>query len=72
VIAMLTVPLSPEAMPQAPPTLVTAVFVLYGKLLMVPLTVVSVTTGALASIVMVWAPLVPPFPAASPWVAVTV
>jgi hypothetical protein len=72
VIAMLTVPLSPEAMPHAPPKLVTIVLVLYGKLRTVPLTVVSVTTGAVASILIVCAPLVPVFAAASLCVAVTV
>ena len=46
VIDTLTVVLSPEAVPQAPPIVVTVAFVVYGKLRAVPLTVVSDTTGA--------------------------
>jgi hypothetical protein len=72
VIATLTVEASPEAVPHAPPTVVMLVLVVYGKLRIVPFTVVSVTTGAVASTLMVCAPLVPVFEAASPWVAVIV
>ena len=71
VIATDTVALSPAAVPQAPPTVVTVALVEYGKVRTVPLTVVSVTTGAVVSTVIVWAPLVPVLPAASVCVAVT-
>ena len=63
--------LSPDAVPHAPPTVVTVVLVVYGKVRTVPLTVVSVTTGAVRSTVIVCAPLVPRVAAASVCVAVT-
>ena len=69
-MATLTVAGSPAALPQAPPIVVTLVFVVYGNERTVPLTVVSVTTGAVVSTVIVFVPLVPVFPPASPWVAV--
>ena len=65
-----TVAGSPDAVPHAPPTVVTAVLVVKGKLRTVPLTVVSVTTGAVVSTVTALAPLVALFAAASVWVAV--
>ena len=70
VIATVTVAGSPAAVPHAPLTVVTVVFVVYGNERTVPLTVVSVTTGAVRSTVIVCAPLVALFVAASVWVAV--
>jgi hypothetical protein len=66
-----TVELSPEAVPQTPPTVVEAVFVVNGNVRAVPLTVVSVTVGAVLSTVIACAPLEPVFPAVSDCVAVT-
>ena len=70
VIATLIVAMSPDATPQAPPTVVTETFVEYGNVRTVPLTDVRVTTGAVRSTVTVFVPLVPVFAAASDWVAV--
>ena len=66
-----TVAASPVAPPHAPPTVVTAEFVSSGKVRAVPLTLVSVTTGAVLSTVIALAPLVPTLLALSLWVAVT-
>ena len=71
VTAIDTVAASPEAMPHAPPTLVATTFVRNGKVRAVPLTVVSVTTGAVLSTVIACAPLVPTLLALSDCVAVT-
>ena len=71
VIATVTVTGSPAAVPHAPPTVVTLVFVVYGNGRRVPFTVVRVTTGAVVSTVIVLAPLVAVFAAASVWVAVS-
>src|SRR5262249_54338772 len=71
VTATVMVPLSPETVLQAPPTDVTVTLVEYGKVRATPFTCVSVTTGAVWSIVTVWAPLVPVLPALSACVAVT-
>ena len=66
-----TVALSPDAVPHAPPTDVTTAFVRNGNVRAVPLTVVSVTTGAVLSTVIACAPDVPTLLAVSDWVAVT-
>ena len=66
-----TVAASPVVMPQAPPTVVATALVRNGKVRAVPLTVVSVTTGAVLSTVIAWAPLVPTLLALSDCVAVT-
>ena len=58
-------------MPQAPPTVVTTALVRNGNVRAVPLTVVSVTTGAVLSTVIALAPLVPTLLAVSVCVAVT-
>ena len=58
-----TVVLSPDGVPHAPPTVVTIAFVRYGNVRAVPLTEVSVTTGAVLSTVIDCAPLVPVLPA---------
>ena len=71
VIATDTVAGSPAAVPHEPPTVVTVVLVVYGKVRAVPLTVVRVTTGAVVSTVIVFAPLVALLVAASVCVAVT-
>src|SRR5262245_25263993 len=71
VTATFTVVESPAAVPHAPATDVMLVLVLKGNVRTVPLTVVSVMTGAVRSTVIVWAPLVPVFAAPSDWVAVT-
>ena len=71
VIATETVAASPAALPHAPPTVVTVVFVVYGNERAVPLTVVSVTTGAVVSTVIVFAPLLALLPATSVWVVVS-
>ena len=71
VIATETVAASPAATPQAPPTVVATALVRKGKVRTVPLTEVSVTTGAVLSTVIDWAPLVPTLLAVSVWVAVT-
>ena len=67
-----TVAASPGNAPHAPPMVVTVAFVVYGNVRAVPFTLVSVTTGAVLSTVIDFAPLVPVFPAVSAWVAVTV
>jgi hypothetical protein len=66
-----TVLLSPAAVPQLPPTLVTAWLLLKGNVRTVPLTRVTATLGAVVSMVMLCAPEVPVLPAVSPCVAVT-
>ena len=71
VIATETVAASPDAVPHAPPSVVTACSSCTGTTRAVPFTVVSVTTGAVVSTVIVFAPLSPVFPAVSAWVAVT-
>ena len=71
VIDTLTVALSPAATPHAPPNAVTLEFVVYGNERAVPFTVVSVTTGAVVSTVIAFAPLDPLLAAASVWIAVT-
>ena len=58
-------------MPQAPPTEVAAMFVDKGKVRAVPFTDVSVTTGAVVSMMTDCAPLVPTLAKLSVWVAVT-
>jgi hypothetical protein len=67
-----TVALSPGAVPHAPPTDVTATFVENGNVRGVPLTLVTVTTGAETSTTMFWPPVVPVLPAMSVCVTVTV
>ena len=66
-----TVPASPVATPHAPPTLVATAFVRNGKVRTVPFTLVSVTTGAVLSTVIDWAPEVPTLLTLSVCVAVT-
>ena len=66
-----TVVLTPAAMVHVPPSVVTVVFVVYGKVRAVPFTVATVTVGAEVWIVIALAPLVPVFVAVSVWVAVT-
>ena len=56
---------SPATEPQVPPTEVTFAFVENGKVTVEPLTLVSVTTGAVVSIVIDLAPEVPLLPTAS-------
>ena len=58
-------------MPHAPPTLVATALVRKGNVRAVPLTVVSVTTGAVLSTLIACAPDVPTLLAVSVWVAVT-
>jgi hypothetical protein len=67
-----TVALSPVAVPQVPPTLVTDVLRDCGKVAAAPFTVVRVTVGAVMSMVIVFVPLVPELPAVSPWLATAV
>ena len=67
-----TVAVSPVKVPQVPPIVVTFVFVLCGKVRVIPFTVVTTTTGAVLSMVTVRATAVPLFPAVSVWVAVSV
>ena len=71
VMETFTVGVSPEAVPHAPLIVATATLVMYGNVRMVPLTAVSVTTGAVVSTVIVFAPLVPELPPLSSCVAVT-
>ena len=71
VIATETVALSPVAVPQVPPTVVTVALLMYGNVRVVPFTVVSVTTGVVLSTVIDCAPLVPTLLAVSVCVAVT-
>jgi hypothetical protein len=71
VIAMETVGLSPAAVPHAPDTAATVDAVVYGKVRGVPLTLVSVTAGAVVSMMTVCAPLEPVLPPLSVCVAVT-
>jgi hypothetical protein len=70
VIAIDTLAVSPAAVPHVPPSAVTGAFVECGKVRGVPFTVVSATVGAVRSMTMFCAPLVPVLPAASVWVAV--
>src|SRR4051812_21933309 len=72
VIATETVGLTPAAVVQTPLTLVTVVFVMYGKVRGVAFTEVTVTVGAAVWTVIDLAPLVPVFDAVSVCVAVTV
>ena len=72
VTAMATVDASPATTPQAPPTAVAVTLIDSGKVRAVPLTVVRVTTGAVASTVITLAPVVPVFAAVSVCVAVIV
>jgi hypothetical protein len=72
VIETFTVALTPAAVVQAPPMVVTVTFVVYGNVREVPLTVVMETVGAAVLIVIDCAPEVPVFPAVSVCVAVTV
>ena len=65
-----TVGFTPAAVVQVPPSVVAVVFVVYGKVRAVPLTVVKVTAGAAVLIVIDCAPLVPVFVAVSVCVAV--
>src|SRR3954451_20276798 len=69
-IAIETVGFTPAAVVHAPPSVVTVVFVMNGKVRAVPFTVATVTTGAAVLIVIDCAPLVPVFVAVSVWVAV--
>ena len=71
VIATATVAASPEETPHAPPIVVTVELVTNGNERAVPLTVVSVTTGAVVSTVIALAPLFAVLAAVSVWVAVT-
>src|SRR5690242_18712294 len=71
VTATVTVALSPEAVPHAPPTVVTVVEVTNVKVRVTPFTCVSVTAGAVLSTTIVCT-LVPVLPAASVCVAVIV
>ena len=68
--AIATVAASPAAVPHAPPTVVAVTLVENGNVRAVPFTVVSVTTGAVASTEIALAPLLPLLAAASVWVAV--
>src|SRR3954453_24203551 len=61
---------TPAAVVHVPPSVVTVAFVMNGNVRAVPLTVVSVTTGAAVLMVIDCAPLVPVFVAVSLWVAV--
>src|SRR5262249_51496481 len=72
VTATATVAPSPASVPHAPPTVVPVTFSDSGKVRAVPLTFVSVTTGAVRSTLITWAPVVPVLPAASVCVTVTV
>jgi hypothetical protein len=63
--------LTPAAVVQVPPNVVTVWFVEYGKVRAAPLTVVSVMVGAAVWIVIALAPDVPTLPAVSVCVAVT-
>src|SRR5205085_6604254 len=67
-----TVVLSPDAVPHAPPIVVTFWFVEYGKPTALPLTFVNDTTGAVLSIVTDSLPLLPVLPAKSDCVATSV
>ena len=69
-IATDTVGLTPAAVVQVPPKVVTVVLVMNGKVRAVPLTVVIATIGAAVLMVIVCAPLVPVLVAVSVWVAV--
>ena len=69
-IATDTVGFTPAAVVHAPPSVVTVVFVLKGKVRTPPLTVVSVTVGAAVLMVIDCAPLVPVLVAVSVCVAV--
>src|SRR3954469_18147030 len=70
VTAIETVGLTPAAVVQVPPSVVTVVFVMNGNVRAVPLIVVSATTGAAVLMVIDCAPLVPLFVAVSVCVAV--
>jgi hypothetical protein len=72
VSAIATVPLSPAAVPHAPPTVVTVTLIDSGNVRAVPFTVVNVTTGIVRSTLIVCGPVVPMFAAASLWVTVIV
>ena len=69
-IAIDTVALTPAAVVQVPPTVVTVALVMKGKVRAVPLIVVTATTGAAVLMVIDCAPLVPVFVAVSVWVVV--
>ena len=69
VTAMATMAASPAAVPQAPPTVVAVTLIASGKVRAVPLTLTSVTTGAVRSTDRLCAPVVPVFAAASDCVA---
>jgi hypothetical protein len=71
VIATVTMLLSPAALPQVPATDVMDAFVEYGKVRALPLTLVTVTVGAVRSMMIDCAPLEPTLPAVSVCVAVT-